>query len=224
MTPMLKICGITDTETLVEMAAEALSPDQLGFVFAESRRRIESVQWERLSWLIPETTKTAGVFVNPSIADITTVFKAASLDIVQLHGEETPAFCREIRERFGCAVTKTFSIQTQEGHSIRPEQAAYSGNIDYILLDTASGEQRGGTGKTFDWGCIASYLAWSRAQGIPLLVAGGINADNVSDLLMHYNPDGVDISSGAETNGKKDIAKMRKIIERMKMYEQSTVE
>lgn len=224
MKPLLKICGITDTETLVEMTAAELSSDQLGFVFAESRRRIEAVQWERLSLLIPGATKTAGVFVNPSFADITTVFKAASLDIVQLHGDESPAFCREVRERFGCAVTKTFSIRTHEGNPTQLELAAYTGSIDYMLLDTASKELRGGTGKTFDWERMAPYLAWSRTQGIPLLVAGGINADNVSDLLMQYNPDGVDISSGAETNGKKDIAKMRKIIERMREYEQSTVE
>lgn len=224
MKPLLKICGITDTETLVEMNAEGLMADQLGFVFAESRRQIEPEQWKRLSYLIPDKIKAAGVFVNPSLKDIEAVFEAAPLHIVQLHGEETPAFCEQVRNRFGCAVTKTFSIRENETDRPQAELSAYVGSMDYMLLDTAVGDRYGGTGKTFDWKRIAPYLAWSRTHGIPLLVAGGIGADNMLDLLERHRPDGIDISSGVETNGRKDIEKIRRIIERMREYEQSAVE
>jgi phosphoribosylanthranilate isomerase len=224
MKPLIKICGITETATLEEITQAKLAIDQLGFVFAESRRKVEPRQWQGLSPLVPEMAKTAGVFVNPSIEDIEEVFTAAPLDIVQLHGEEPPVFCEAVRKRFDCKITKTFSIKEQNMDYSQAVLDLYVGSIDYILLDTASGTERGGTGKTFDWERIAPYQTWSRTHGIPLLVAGGVNADNVSVLLQRYEPDGVDISSGAETNGRKDIGKIRTITERMSQYERSAVE
>jgi phosphoribosylanthranilate isomerase len=214
MKPIVKICGITEEETLRSIAEEGLSIDQLGFVFAPSRREVSPREWGSLASALPAQTKAAGVFVNPTLERIAQVFDYAPLDIVQLHGEETPEFCQDVRRRFGCAVTKVFSIRAEDDKE-DSRLDAYAGAVDYVLLDTACGAQTGGTGKTFDWQRIPPYQMWSRRYGIPLLVAGGLHADNVTELLMRYTPDGVDISSGAETDGRKDMKKIRVIIERM---------
>jgi phosphoribosylanthranilate isomerase len=214
MKPIVKICGITEEETLRSIAEEGLLIEQLGFVFAPSRREVSPQQWGNMATSLPVQAKAVGVFVNPTLEQISQVFQYAPLDIVQLHGEESPEFCRDVRLRFGCAVTKTFSIRTEDGQE-DSRLDAYAGAIDYVLLDTACGAQIGGTGKTFDWQRIPPYQTWSRRYGIPLLVAGGLRADNVTELLTRYAPDGVDISSGAETDGRKDMKKIRVIIERM---------
>ncbi|MFT9847574.1 phosphoribosylanthranilate isomerase [Aneurinibacillus sp. REN35] len=224
MRPILKICGITEIATLEEMDEANLPIDQVGFVFAASRRKVNFEQWRELASYVPQTARAAGVFVNPSLAALHAAFEAAPLAVVQLHGEEDPAFCKEIRRTFGCQVTKTFSIREQDTELLSTALAAYAGCIDYVLLDTAVGTQLGGTGKAFAWERITPYQKWSRAQGVPLLVAGGVHANNVGELLEKHRPDGVDISSGAETDGHKDINKIRTIIERMSEYEQSTVE
>ncbi|AMA73565.1 MULTISPECIES: phosphoribosylanthranilate isomerase [Aneurinibacillus] len=228
MRPLLKICGITEEATLALIAERNLHVDQLGFVFAESRRKVTPAEWERLAHTVPFGARSVGVFVNPSLQEIAEVFRAAPLDIIQLHGDETPEFCREVRRRFKCAVTKTFSIsdgkEERRGQDGTRHVIEYAGTVDYVLLDTACGARRGGTGRTFAWERIEEYHTWAKAHNLPLLVAGGLNAGNIAALLRRYRPDGVDISSGAETQGRKDIEKIQTIIERMDEYEQSAVE
>ncbi|MBN6188609.1 phosphoribosylanthranilate isomerase [Aneurinibacillus sp. BA2021] len=222
--PILKICGITEEATLADIARENLPIDQIGFVFAASRRAVSPARWRQLAAFMPPLSHAAGVFVNPSLSELHDVFEAAPLAVVQLHGEETPDFCEKIRRTFGCQVTKTFSIREHDTAQASVAPAVYAGCLDYMLLDTAAGAQRGGTGKAFAWERIAPYQKWSSTHAVPLLVAGGVHADNIDKLLRTYRPDGVDISSGAETDGHKDINKIRTIVERMREYEQSTVE
>jgi len=92
----------------------------------------------------------------------------------------------------------------------------YLDAIDAVLLDTYDPAAAGGTGRTFAWECIPLYLAWTRRHGLPLIVAGGLHADNVRELIDRYGPDGVDVSSGVETNGEKDIEKIATFVKKVK--------
>lgn len=218
MKAKLKICGITEERTLKQMAEEGLVPDQIGFVFAPSRRRIEPKQWGRLAALLPQGALAAGVFVNPSLEEIAAVFREQPLAVVQLHGSESAAFCQMVKDMFGCLITKAVGLSA-EGQDDLASLAPYAGVIDWLLLDTAVPGQLGGTGKTFDWQRIALYRSWCREHDVELFVAGGIHAGNAEKLIAEYQPDGIDLSSGVETDGCKDMEKIRTLIERMNIDE-----
>jgi phosphoribosylanthranilate isomerase len=218
---ILKVCGITEADTLGRIAEERLAIDWLGFVFAKSRRRVSAKEWAELASFIPVSYKTAGVFVNPTMEELREVFSYAPLDIIQLHGDETPAFCHEVKETFSKPIIKAVGIGRNANN--REEVHQYAGAIDYLLLDTITSSQSGGTGKTFNWDVIPSYKEWSTRHGIPLLVAGGIRTDNADSLLADYAPDGLDVSSSVETEGRKDMNKIREFVERMREHEQSRV-
>jgi phosphoribosylanthranilate isomerase len=209
-----KICGLKSVEIAVESAK--LKPNLIGFVFAKSRRQVTpELAGEMISAIreVNESPQTVGVFVDPSLEELEQTLMAAPLDIIQLHGNETPDFCRSIKQRFqGIQVYKVFSAPLEEEDL--PEQSeldAYLGCIDGMLLDKPGG----GTGTVFAWEVIPFYQDWARTAGIPLLIAGGLNPDNVRVLLASYKPDGVDVSSGVETGGEKDIALIRAFIERV---------
>ncbi|WP_047152618.1 phosphoribosylanthranilate isomerase [Aneurinibacillus tyrosinisolvens] len=218
---IIKVCGITETDTLGQIAEEQLAIDWLGFVFAQSRRRVSAKQWEELAAFVPVSYKAAGVFVNPLIQEIEEVFSCAPLDIVQLHGEESPAFCRKVKETFSVPIIKAIGIERSADNW--EEMDNYTGAIDYLLLDTMTSSQSGGTGETFNWNVIPYYKEWCARHGIPLLVAGGIRADNARSLLTDYAPDGLDVSSSVETEGRKDADKIREFVGRMRQYEQHGV-
>jgi phosphoribosylanthranilate isomerase len=93
---------------------------------------------------------------------------------------------------------------------------SYAGVVDVILLDTYDPIVGGGTGETFAWHCIREYLSWTKQHGLQLIVAGGLNEENVVQLIADYHPDGVDISSGVETDGSKDPLKIKRFVERVK--------
>lgn len=224
----VKICGLKDAETV--KAVLHLPIDHIGFIFAKSKRQVTQAEAGELVRAVRAgresglpVPQTVGVFVNPTEERIAEVLREAPLDVIQLHGSEDPAFCRRVRETFGVRVLRVFSVAGSEtggepaGPAESPEAALspFAGCIDGLLLDTAGG----GTGKTFEWSRIPDYLAWARRTGIPLLVAGGLTPDNVADLLAEYEPDGVDVSSGVETDGVKDIAKITAFVERVKRHE-----
>jgi phosphoribosylanthranilate isomerase len=204
-----------------------LPVDYIGFVFADSKRRIDGVQAGKLlrvldDWTSVSRPRSAGVFVNPDDGLLNDVMEAAPLDVIQLHGQESPQRCQEIRERFGVQVFKAWSVdgnrQTVNGQAGRPEDElnAYAGAIDALLLDTYDPLYGGGSGKTFAWERIPAYQAWAGQHGIPLFVAGGLTVDNAEKLITEYRPDGLDVSSGVETDGVKDIAKITAFVERVK--------
>ncbi|GGF88856.1 phosphoribosylanthranilate isomerase [Paenibacillus abyssi] len=216
----LKICGLMDVETVRQL--NGLPIDEIGFVFAKSRRQISpqlaALLIDEVKQLVhPEGNvhRTVGVFVNATLEDLRELLAIAPLDVIQLHGDEPPELCREIKQSLQVQVWKVFSVQ--DGSGGRPETKAaellepYRG-VDAVLIDTAGG----GTGKTFDWTKVIAYQEAAHRLGVPLYVAGGLQPDNVSELLKIYSPDGVDVSSGVETNGKKDIAKIREFVERVK--------
>lgn len=216
----VKICGLQSVEVLKSMVN--LPVDYIGFVFADSKRRIDGAQAGELLRVLDEWTsgsrpRSVGVFVNPGDALLNDVMDKAPLDVIQLHGQESPQRCREIRERFGIQVFKAWSVDSQ-GQTERSadELDAYVGTIDALLLDTYDPQYGGGSGKTFAWDRIPAYQAWTHQHGIPLFVAGGLTADNAEKLVHEYHPDGLDVSSGVETNGVKDIAKITAFVERVK--------
>ncbi|WP_248925438.1 phosphoribosylanthranilate isomerase [Paenibacillus hamazuiensis] len=215
MAATVKICGLMMPQTIRSIAQ--LPIDHIGFIFAKSRRQVTPEQVGEMIRTYrgerPDGTPLMfGVFVNPSFEQLEMTLAEAPLDVVQLHGEETPEFCRKVKETLGVKVYKVFSVTEETGSSPREQLEIYLGSIDGILLDTAGG----GTGKTFDWERIPDYLPVTREAGIPLIVAGGLHADNVAELLSRYRPDGVDISSGVETDGVKDVSKITTFVERVK--------
>ncbi|MFD0711166.1 phosphoribosylanthranilate isomerase [Paenibacillus sp. GCM10027626] len=223
----LKICGLQDAETIRQLAG--LPIDEIGFVFAASRRQVLPAQAamlidevKRLTTPSGSSPRTVGVVVNMELAEIGQMLAEAPLDVVQLHGGETPELCRAIKAKHAVDVWKVFSVTAEEAECGKenlvaagagPERlAAYAGAVDAVLLDTAGG----GTGKTFAWHVIDAYAIEARKMGIPLYVAGGLHPDNVAELLSDYRPDGVDVSSGVETEGNKDVAKIIRFTERVK--------
>ncbi len=187
----VKICGITnlaDASTAVRLGADAL-----GFIFAPSPRRIAPQTAREIIRAVPPFVKTVGVFVNEAPATIREVMQHCGLDLVQLHGDESPALCEELMP---CTI-KTLRIKDES--SLQTSQPYY-GKVRALLLDTYSKEKAGGTGKTFDWKLAIKI----KEMGIPIILSGGLGPSNI-DLAIHtVRPYAVDVNSGVEKcPGKK---------------------
>lgn len=211
----VKICGIRNSQTLQAMLD--LPVDYVGFVFAPSKRQVspeeagEMLRFLHNSGVSDGRFQSVGVFVNPEWDMLAATIARAPLDVVQLHGQETPEVCRSVKETFGTQVWRSLSAVSATKQALAGLDA-YLGSIDALLLDTAGG----GTGQTFDWQAIPAYQEWCKANGVKLFVAGGLQPDNVAGLLEAYKPDGVDVSSGVETDGVKDPDKIKRFVERVK--------
>jgi phosphoribosylanthranilate isomerase len=219
---VVKICGLQDVEVLKSMLN--LPVDYVGFVFANSRRQVtaelasELIQQLKV-WQNETRPESVGVFVNPEMEFLSKVMVEAPLDVIQLHGQEDARFCHEVKRRFGVKVFKVIQVQGNGTESNVQQQVIskeYIGAIDALLLDTFDPVYGGGSGHTFSWEQIPHYQAWSEEHGIPLFVAGGLQPSNIDQLISKYRPYGVDVSSGVETNGIKDIEKIKAFVERVK--------
>jgi phosphoribosylanthranilate isomerase len=220
---LVKICGLQDVEVLKSMVQLPL--DYIGFVFAPSKRRVSSERAAELvaelpRWKTGVTPKAAGVFVNPGLEELRELLSAVPLDVIQLHGNESPDFCREVKQAFPqLKIWKALSVagkDRDEAEGGYNRLASYAGAVDALLLDTYDPQQNGGSGRTFAWEEIPAYRKAAARYGLPLFVAGGLHPGNVGELLDGYAPDGVDVSSGVESDGMKDIAKMTAFVERVK--------
>jgi phosphoribosylanthranilate isomerase len=213
----VKICGIKDMDTI--RSIRQLPVDYVGFVFAASKRQVSP---HRAKELIGELKtgegrkiKTVGVVVDPAQEALEELLMAVPLDAVQLHGSEPPQLCRWLRTEKRVQVIKTFSVSASGG--IDPNRLdAYQDAVDAVLLDTYDPATVGGSGRTFNWDVIPAVKQRCKRAGIPLFVAGGVNEANVESLVRAYQPDGVDVSSGVETNGVKDVKKITAFVERVK--------
>lgn len=209
----IKICGLSEIEHAL-FAAEAGS-DFVGLVFAEGRRKISTDKALEISRAIrglKTRPQVVGVFANHPAEDVNRISAHCRLDRVQLSGDETWEFCLGIE----LPVTKTIHISSTttadqvladitEGHRMLKDK-------DFIyLLDTKVGNLSGGTGQRFDW-----QLAKAVSARRPTMVAGGLDPDSVSDLVQLVRPWGVDVSSGVETDGRKDPAKIRAFVENVR--------
>ncbi|NDD66889.1 phosphoribosylanthranilate isomerase [bacterium] len=197
----IKICGITNRDDAMD--AVNLGVDAVGFIFYEdSPRYISPDIVEEISLFLPPFVLLVGVFVNHDKPYIDAVTHRCRLDLIQLHGNESPAFCRSMRRR----VIKAFKIaDIQDVDQI----AAYQSSVSAVLLDTKVSGMEGGTGKVFDWGLAIK----AKEFDIPLVLAGGINAQNLNKAVKLVNPYGVDLSSSVESlPGKKDYNKMQELV------------
>lgn len=194
----IKICGLKEVEHAVR-AAE-LGADFIGFVFAESRRRVSPEQAQRIIRELPAEVRKVGVFVDENHAVINDIASFCGLDMVQVHGQETPEECRQIT----CPVIKAVRVKDAESLQM---MGPYRDSVEMFLLDTYVEGASGGTGKTFDW-----MLARQASYYGKVLLAGGLDANNVSPAAAAARPYGVDVSSGVETAGVKDLAKIAEFI------------
>lgn len=194
---LVKICGLQEVEH-VRAAVEA-GADAIGFVFAKSRRQITLSQAKRMAAAVPRHVLKVGVFVNETVENLEKYAKEVPLDYVQLHGDESIEFVNSI----SVPVIKAFSISSK-----KDVQNAFNYDVDLYLFDTPGIEFRGGSGKPFDWGIVDS-------EDIPikkLILAGGLNPNNVRDAIQTVRPFMVDVSSGVETDQRKDESKIRAFI------------
>ncbi|MDR1606042.1 MAG: phosphoribosylanthranilate isomerase [Streptococcaceae bacterium] len=197
----IKICGLA-TQPAVEAAVKH-GATHIGFVFAPSQRQITPEAAKYLASFVPESVQKVGLFVNADLLTIEQTIATVGLDMVQLHGQETAAFADQI----SVPVMKAFGIKDGQ---LPPELAAFKQHM--ILLDAPPTEFAGGSGKIFDWGkvdltALADY---------DFFIAGGLTPDNVAEAITIFQPTGVDVSSGVETDGVKDLEKIKLFIEKSK--------
>ncbi|GAC41845.1 phosphoribosylanthranilate isomerase [Paenibacillus popilliae] len=223
--PSVKICGLTGLKMAREIVAA--EPDCIGFVFAASRRRVPPADvrgW--LARLQEEGVRlplTVGVFARPQREEVDEVLAEVPLDAVQLIADHDPYLPAWLKSRHEVQVWLTVPIAGPEqggnrAAMVEPMLRCMRHSIDAMLLDTHDPSQGGGSGRTFDWTVIADYRSLAGEIGLPLYVAGGLNSDNVGRLLIGSRIDGVDVSSGVETDGRKDIRKVTAFIERVRAY------
>jgi phosphoribosylanthranilate isomerase len=204
----IKICGITNLQDAQD--AVALGADAIGFIFTpKSPRYITPDAAEEIAIKMPPFIKLVGVFVNQSKEEITQIATKAKIDLIQLHGNESPEFCLTLGHQVIKAITIADLTDIQDIGN-------YLGMVSAVLLDTKIEGKEGGTGICFDWG-IALHA--KEEFDIPLILAGGINQDNVQKAISLVNPYAVDVSSGVEDHpGKKDYNKMKAVIEIAQTY------
>ncbi len=184
MTVRTKVCGFTRPQDAA--AAAALGVDAIGLVFyAPSPRHVTIAQAQAIIAALPPFVSVVALFVNPTVDDVQQVLAACAIDILQFHGEETPAFCRSFQRPYLKAVR------------VRPgmDLVAYAANYHDargLLTDAFVEGAHGGTGAVFDWTLIPPSLP------LPLILSGGLDAANVADAVRRVKPAAVDVSSGVE--------------------------
>ena len=194
---LVKICGITRLEDAE--AAVALGAGAIGFVFwSQSPRAVDPERARSIAAALPPFVTTLGVFVNQAPAFVNDVAARVGLGAVQLHGDEPIDLLEQIER----PVVKAFAMAGNEDADAWPTRVR-------LLIDVHDLDQRGGTGRTVDWGRAAAIAARR-----PVLLAGGLNAANVVDAIRTVRPFGIDVSSGVESSpGVKDHARMRALFE-----------
>lgn len=185
----IKLCGLSrpcDIQT-----ANELKPEYIGFVFApKSKRYIDPQKAARLKELLSSDIRAVGVFVDEAPDKVAALLNSGIIDIAQLHGSEDEAYIQRLRQLTDQPIIKAFQIKTC--HDLAEAEAC---NADHILLDSGAG-----TGNVFDWSVLQDVKR-------PYFLAGGLSPDNVGDAVRLLHPYAVDVSSGIETDGRKDEEK-----------------
>ena len=219
-TPKVKMCGISNVETIP--AIIDAKPDYMGLVFAPSKRQVtveqaktlveelykqnvvgnnsEVEQTEPVTSLdtaSSETIKTVGVFVNETVENLLKIAEEVKLDVIQLHGDEDESFIQILKEQSNVEVWKAVQVR-----SAADAEKWIDSSADMLLFDAYHKDERGGTGEVFDWSSLDEFER-------PFMLAGGIDSTNVARAIRTVRPYGIDISSGIETEGVKDNEKMK---------------
>lgn len=198
----VKICGITNPEDA--RVAVAAGADMIGFIFyPPSPRYVAPEQARQIVESLPTHLPAVGVFVNEPVDTVTRVVRTSGVQIVQLHGEESPEICRQLPWR----IIKTFRFTDQ----VRPEMMAHYA-VETYLIEGYHTTLYGGGGARANWQQVATLHAYGR-----IMLAGGLTPDNVQEAIRIVRPYAVDVGSGVETApGKKDWQKVRTFINRAK--------
>ena len=198
----IKVCGLTRAEDLASLAG--LEIDFVGLVFVPSSPRFLSREKAaELAPLVPGEIKKVGVFANQDKSLISSLSREVGLDVLQFHGEESAEFCLSFGLPFFKALNVTGPVSWENTVAYRPGK---------ILLDSSSRARSGGTGITFDWS-----LALGDRKGMDLILAGGLNPENVGEAIRLVKPWGVDVSSGVESApGVKDMEKIHRFVRAVK--------
>ncbi len=205
---MIKVCGMQDPENIRQVAA--LNPNYMGFIFYEkSKRYAEGKITPELLAEIPKNIKKTGVFVNETVDRITETVTKYNLDAVQLHGEETPRQCAEVKA-LGVEVIKVFSVNDRFAFE---NTLLYESCSDYFLFDT-KGKEYGGNGIPFDWELLKNNLSPK-----PYFLSGGLDLENIQHLdKVRPKPYGIDVNSGFELEpGLKDVAQLKRLMAEIKI-------
>lgn len=186
----IKLCGLK-RECDIE-AVNKLNPDFIGFVFAEkSKRYVNPIEAAKLKEMLSKDIKAVGVFVNESPEAVAELLNKGTIDMAQLHGSEDEEYISRLRSLTDKPLIKAIKVQSKADIEAADESSA-----DYVLLDSGAG-----TGMTFNWQLIKGIKR-------PYFLAGGLTPENVAEAVKTLNPYAVDVSSGIETDGLKDEAKM----------------
>ncbi len=199
----VKICGISDVESA--LAAAEAGADAIGLVFAPSRRRVMPERAAEIAAALPPFVTKVGVFVDEERERIEELIGACRLDAVQLHGSEPAESCALFR------IPVIKAIRVKDAGSL----TLMSGyRVGAFLLDTYDASALGGTGRTFDWS-----LAARAAQTHRIILSGGLTLEHVAGALTRVHPYGVDVSSGVESDGRKDHTKIREFVRRVREWD-----
>lgn len=199
----IKICGITRVEDA--LAAAAAGADAIGLVFyAPSPRAVSAVQARQIISALPPFVTSVGLFVNASAQEVKAVLAEVPLDVLQFHGDEPADFCKQ----FGRPYLK--ALRVRAGDDLNALAAQWP-DASGILLDSYKAGVPGGTGEIFDWSLIPAERSW------PLVLAGGLAAENVADAITRAAPWAVDVSGGVEqAKGIKDAEKINSFVREVK--------
>ncbi|MDX1489822.1 MAG: phosphoribosylanthranilate isomerase [Pseudohongiellaceae bacterium] len=198
----IKICGLSNIEEALR--AVDCGADAIGLVFYEkSSRAVSIAQAKAIYSALPAFVSIVGLFVNPSRSEVEQVLAQVPLDCLQFHGEETPDFCASFSRPYMKA------IRVQDGLDVNSKIREYA-DSRAILLDSYSATSAGGTGEVFDWSIAQQCVAQSK---LPIVLAGGLEPDNVAQAIKQVRPYAVDVSSGVESApGRKSEQRMKAFI------------
>jgi phosphoribosylanthranilate isomerase len=196
--PKIKFCGLTTLEDA--QLAVATGAWAIGLIFwPQSPRRCSLESAAEMGAALRRRVELVGVFVNPTLDEVVGSAEAAGLTMLQLHGDEGPAFCAEVARRTGCRVIKAARVRS--GADIQSLSAFHT---DFHLLDSYAAGRPGGTGETFAW-----EIARAHRSSVPVILSGGLTPDNVTQAISAVHPYAVDVASGVElAPGRKDPAKL----------------
>lgn len=202
----VKICGIADREDALN--AVKLGADALGFIFAPSPRQVSPETVRGIIAILPPFVTTVGVFVDEQADTIRKLINFCGFDLVQLHGGESPDFCRDLMP----FTIKALRIKDDSSLEVC---SAYQGKVRALLLDTYVKNRAGGTGKTFDWRLAKK----TEAFGMPIILSGGLGPSNIEHAIRMVEPYALDVNSGVEERpGKKSYALMKALMEKVERY------
>ena len=200
----VKMCGMKRVEDIAY--ANEVRPDAIGYIFfKKSKRYVTGKQAGSLDQNLDQTIQSVGVFVNETIKNVVEIAKEVPLDVIQLHGDEDLDYIKDLKTKIEIPIWK--AVRVKETKDIKEAERL---PVDRLLLDTFTEEKDiyGGTGKVMNYDLIPK-------EGIskPFFIAGGLHRKNIKEIIEKVHPYGIDISSGIETDGHKDLTKMKEIME-----------